>query len=74
MSEEVWNKTHRLGGNLFMASGAIAFLGVFVPDLSIWLVLVPVLLATVITFVYSYRLFQRVGPDEGSHAVIPPAP
>lgn len=74
MSEEVWDKTHRLGGTLFMVAGALSFLGVFFPDQSVWFVLLPVLSVTVITFVYSYRLFQRVGPDEGSDTVIPPAP
>lgn len=74
MSEEVWDKTHRLGGSLFMVAGAFSLLGVFFPEQSVWFVLVPVLVVTAVTIAYSYFLFQRVGPDEGSDAVIPPAP
>ncbi len=75
MSEEVWDKTHRLGGILFMIAGAITLLGAFFPAYSVWFVLVPVLTVTGVTVVYSYVLYQRVGPDEGpDEPVIPPAP
>jgi uncharacterized membrane protein len=74
MSSEVWDKTHKLGGALFMIAGAITLLGAVFPDYSVWFVLVPILTVTGITIAYSYVLYQRVGPDEGDDAVIPPAP
>ena len=75
MSEEVWDKTHRLGGILFIMAGVITLLGALMPEYSVWFTLVPVLIATAVTVVYSYVLYQRVGPDKGpGEQVIPPAP
>jgi len=58
-SEIVWEKTHKLGGKLFKASGVIAFLGVFFNDLAFFLVLVPVILVTIYAFVYSYLEYKK---------------
>ncbi len=58
-NEKVWNKTNMLGGMLFKISGAIAFFGVLLPDYAIWFVLVPVVLTTVFTVVYSYVEYQK---------------
>jgi uncharacterized membrane protein len=58
-SEKVWGKTHRLGGRLFKLSGIIAFFGVLIPDYAILLILVPVILFTVYTVIYSYLEYQR---------------
>lgn len=59
-NDRVWEKTHKLGGNLFVASGAIIFLSTFLNSrLSVWLILVPLLGTTLISVVYSYLLFKR---------------
>jgi len=59
-SDRVWDETHRVGGPLFIASGALALLGGFLPgDVSYWFVLVPVLASSVFTVVYSYVLWRR---------------
>lgn len=58
-SESVWNKTHQLGGKLFIASGVIALLGIFFPRQAYLLVLVPVLSTALVTVVYSYLAYRR---------------
>ncbi len=62
-SDVVWNKTHRLGSKLFKVVGIIALLGIFVPRLAIYVILIPVLLTAVIVTVYSYVAYQ----DELKH-------
>lgn len=59
-NEEVWNKTHALGGKLFMIAGAISLLGIFFPILSIFFLMVPLFAVTIITIVYSYQEYKRV--------------
>jgi uncharacterized membrane protein len=59
-NDEVWNRTHRLGGKLFMAAGILAAFGAIWPKYGIIFILVPVLLVTVVTVVYSYVIYQKV--------------
>jgi len=58
-SDTVWAKTHRIGGRLFKLSGLLALLGVILPDWAILFVLVPLLVASVYTVVYSYFAYQQ---------------
>jgi len=58
-SEKVWNKTHKLGGKLFKASGVIALLGIFLPSYVFIIIVVPVLLVAVYTAVYSYLEYNK---------------
>ncbi len=58
-SESVWDKTHRLGGKLFKASGIIAFLGIFFPDYLFWLVFIPLIVASVYLTFYSYFEYRK---------------
>lgn len=58
-SDEVWNRTHRIGGRLFMLSGVIIWVGALLRLSLAWtvalacgLVLIPV--------VYSYFLYRRI--------------
>jgi len=57
-SDYVWAETHRVGGNLFIISGALTILGVFFGAHAVWFVLVPVLGTTVFLYIYSYVLYQ----------------
>jgi uncharacterized membrane protein len=57
-SDTVWAKTHLLGGLLFKVSGVIAILGILSPNLAILFLLVPLMVASTITVVYSYLLFR----------------
>lgn len=59
-SDSVWDKTHQLGGNLFMLSGALAIAGSFFGGLTaLWLVLGPLFASVIITIVYSYVLYRK---------------
>ena len=57
-SDEIWNKTHKLGAKLFKASGIICLLGVIYPEGAIIFVLVPVIASAVWTMTYSYKEFS----------------
>jgi len=57
-SEEVWNKTHKIGGILFKISGIITICGTFVPEFAIWLILAPIIASAAISMAYSYIAFQ----------------
>lgn len=70
-SDEVWLRTHRLGGKLFVASGiALFFAGLFGGGTAA--VLVAVAVAGGIPVVYSYFLYRRIeglkngSPDENA--------
>jgi uncharacterized membrane protein len=58
-SEQVWKKTHVLGGKLFKIAGFIAMAGVFFGDYAFWFVLVPPLSVAVYTVAYSYFEYQK---------------
>jgi uncharacterized membrane protein len=58
-SESVWDKTHRIGGRLFKAAGLIAFFGVFTKKYAILIIVVPIVLVSLYTIVYSYFEYQK---------------
>ncbi len=58
-SDKVWDKTHQLGGKLFKISGSIAFLGIIFPSYAVFLVIVPALLFTAYTVLYSYLEYRK---------------
>ncbi|OGD45594.1 hypothetical protein A3K69_03705 [Candidatus Bathyarchaeota archaeon RBG_16_57_9] len=57
--EEVWGKTHQMGGRLFKACGAVALLGALLPDIGIWLMILPLGLSCLYLVWYSYAEYQR---------------
>jgi uncharacterized membrane protein len=59
-NDEVWNRTHKLGGTLFKASAVLILLGLFWPDLIIWFIMVPVFLAAIVSIVASYLFYRQV--------------
>ncbi len=59
-NDTVWDKTHELGGQLFIASGILTTLCVFVPEASIFVLLVTAIGASLITTVYSYMEFRKI--------------
>ncbi len=58
-SDEVWNRTHRIGGKLFMLSGVIIWIGALFRLPLSWTVAVAVGLV-LIPVVYSYFLYRRI--------------
>jgi uncharacterized membrane protein len=55
----VWQKTHSLGGKLFKLTGLLSFLGIFLPNFAIYLIIIPITFITVVVFVYSYLEYQK---------------
>lgn len=59
-SDAVWNKTHKLGRILFEIAALFIFAGTLVPRMMVlWLILVPLAAAALISIIYSYILFSR---------------
>lgn len=58
-NEEVWNKTHKLGGKLFKSAGIITLLGILLPSYAIFFAIVPAISVSLYLLVYSYFEYQR---------------
>lgn len=60
-NEDVWNKTHRVGGRLMVLGGLVAFLSAFLDSTpGFVLFMLGIFLPFVITIIYSYRAYQRM--------------
>ena len=59
-SEDVWNKTHRLGGKLFVIGGILMMLNGFAPTMwRIGLLIAVIVLVSVVPIIYSYILYKK---------------
>ena len=59
-SDTVWDKTHKLGAVLFMASGVLALVGgIFGGMMAFWFLFVPLIGSTIFLLTYSYFLYQQ---------------
>jgi uncharacterized membrane protein len=58
-SDKVWDKTHKIGGKLFKIAGVIALFAIFFERFAIIIIIVPVILTSIYTFVYSYFEYQK---------------
>lgn len=70
-SDTVWERTHRLGGWLFVAAGLLGILTSFVPFLRLWGLLAAAVLAVIIPSIYSYFAYRRYTVD-GQEPLSPP--
>ncbi len=59
-NEEVWNRTHRLGGWCFVISGMVFLLNAYFNWQTIWVFVGALLLAAVVPIVYSYVIFRQI--------------
>ena len=59
-SEEVWSRTHALGGRLFKLTAILTLIGLLFGDYAIYFLVVPALLTAATTVVYSYYLYERI--------------
>jgi len=57
--DKVWDKTHQLGSKLYIASGIIAILSIFIQKYAIWLILVPAIGVAIFLIVYSYIKYNK---------------
>ncbi len=62
-SDKVWDKTHKIGGKLFKIAGVVALLAIFFESFAIFIIVVPVILFSIFTVVYSYFEYKK----ENSH-------
>jgi uncharacterized membrane protein len=60
LNETVWERTHRLGGWLFVLAGLIGLVTTFIPPLRFWGVMSALFAVIVILIVYSYMEYERV--------------
>jgi uncharacterized membrane protein len=60
-NDVVWEKTHRLGGNLFVIAGLVTMLTAFLGERGIWVMLAILMVASLVPVVYSYFVFAQIG-------------
>jgi uncharacterized membrane protein len=70
-SDVVWERTHRLGGWLFVLAGLLGVIMSFIPALRLWGLIVVILISIVVLVVYSYVVYQRYTVD-GKEPLSPP--
>lgn len=60
-SETVWRRTHRVAGRLYFAAGVLGVIGAFVPNnvVRFMILLVPLMVASLVSMVLSYRWYQE---------------
>ncbi len=59
-NEEVWDKTHKLGGKLFKLSAVISLIGLFFDRIAIWLTIGPITLSSIFIIIYSYFVYRKI--------------
>jgi uncharacterized membrane protein len=70
-SDAVWERTHRLGGWLFVLTGLLGVIMSFIPALRLGGLLVVILIVVIVLIVYSYVIYQRY-TVEGKEPLSPP--
>ena len=59
-SKEVWYKTHRLAGKLYVVSGILGIIGSFFEDIITFIMLLgPVIVFNIYLVVYSYFEYKK---------------
>ena len=60
-NEEVWNKTHRLGGKLFILVGIFMIFGTILPPSVFWfLFIMGVITVSIIPMAYSFIIYKKL--------------
>jgi len=66
-SEVVWDKTHRLGGKVFMISGLVSVLGFFFEGyFALLLIMAPIMVGSIFLVVYSYYEYRKINNKQKS--------
>ncbi len=58
-SDAVWEKTHAKAGKLFKASAILCLIGLFIPELAFFFMILPLLLASLWVVIYSYLEYKK---------------
>lgn len=67
-NETVWERTHRLGGWLFVLAGLIGLVTSFIPALRFWGVIGALVAVIIILLAYSYVEYERVTREDRPQA------
>jgi len=70
-SDVVWERTHRLGGWLFVLTGLLGVMMSFVPALRLWGLMAVLVIVVVVLVFYSFVIYQRF-TIEGKEPLSPP--
>ncbi|MBX6395997.1 MAG: SdpI family protein [Alicyclobacillaceae bacterium] len=59
--EQVWRKTHRMAGPVWMAAGVVALISAFLPgEAAVWVFFAGVIAAGLVPVAYSYWLYRNM--------------
>ena len=58
-NDKVWDKTHRLAGALFKISAPIILIGLVVPTVSFYFLIVPAVTSVLLLVIYSYVIYRE---------------
>lgn len=58
-SDKVWDKTHKVGGKLYKITGVVTLLAIFFETYAIYIIVVPLIMVSIYTVVYSYFEYQK---------------
>jgi uncharacterized membrane protein len=58
-SDAVWDKTHKIGGRLFILAGVLSLIGALLPEYAFLFILLPLLAVAFYTITYSYFAYQE---------------
>lgn len=70
-SDIAWERTHRLGGWLFVLTGLLGVIMSVVPALRLWGLMAVLLIVVVVLVVYSFVIYQSYTVD-GKEPLSPP--
>jgi len=59
-NDYVWNRTHKIAGNLFKVSGILILISLFIYKLAYIILLVTILLSVAISVIYSYFIYRKI--------------
>ncbi|MFA5021977.1 MAG: SdpI family protein [Patescibacteria group bacterium] len=60
-NEEVWNKTNRLGGKIFILIGILLIVGIVLPPMVFWqLFIIGMLIIVLVPMIYSFLLYKKL--------------
>ncbi len=59
-NDQVWTKTHILGGKLFKICAILALLGMISSKYSFYLIIIPAIFCSIYTVIYSYLEYKKI--------------
>ena len=65
-NEEVWDRTHKFGGTVFLIAGCLGLLGALLPNDFFFVVIGAILGAVLVVTVYSYVIFVQLRRKQGA--------